>query len=90
MFGVLVFFWPSISLVMLVLLFGGYALADGVFALACAIEKATDNTSERKQPWWPMLLQGVVGIAASGAHLCMARHHRLGVAVSDRRLGHHR
>jgi uncharacterized membrane protein HdeD (DUF308 family) len=61
--GVLVFFWPSISLLMLVLLFGGYALADGIFALACAIEKATDKTSQRKQTLWPMLLQGVVGIA---------------------------
>jgi hypothetical protein len=47
---------PSAPLVekdglMLVLLFGGYALADGIFALACAIEKATDKASERKQPW---------------------------------------
>jgi uncharacterized membrane protein HdeD (DUF308 family) len=63
-FGVLVFFWLRISLVTLVMLFGGYALADGVFAVASAIDKATDKTSERKQPWWPMLLQGVVGIAA--------------------------
>ena len=65
MFGVLVFFWPSISLVMLVLLFGGYALADGIFALLSAIEKATDKTSKPKQTLWPMLLQGVVGIAAA-------------------------
>ena len=65
LFGLLVFFWPGISLLMLVLLFGAYALADGVFALACAIEKATDKTSGRKQTLWPMLLQGVVGIAAA-------------------------
>lgn len=64
MFGVLVFFWPGISLIWLVMLFGAYALADGIFALASAIEKATEKTSEPKQPWWPMLLQGVVGIAA--------------------------
>jgi uncharacterized membrane protein HdeD (DUF308 family) len=66
-FGLLVFFWPSISLVMLVMMFGAYALLDGIFALACAIEKATDKTSERKQTLWPMLLQGVVGIAAAVA-----------------------
>lgn len=65
MFGVLVLFWRSISLIVLVLLFGGYALANGVFALACAIEKARDKTSERKQTLWPMLLQGEVGIAAA-------------------------
>ena len=88
LFGVLVFFWPSISLLMLVLLFGGYALADGIFALACAIEKATDKTSERKQTLWPMLLQGGGGYRGRRAHLCLARHHRPGVAVSDRRLGH--
>jgi hypothetical protein len=43
---VLVFFWPG--LLALVMLFGSYALADGLFALASAIEKATDKTSERK------------------------------------------
>jgi uncharacterized membrane protein HdeD (DUF308 family) len=63
-FGVLVSFWPSISLLMLVMLFGAYALADGIFALLSAFEKATDKTSKPKQTLWPMLLQGVVGIAA--------------------------
>jgi uncharacterized membrane protein HdeD (DUF308 family) len=58
-FGVLVFFWPGISLVILVLLFGAYALADGILAIATAIWKA-----ERQKPWWPMLLEGVAGIAA--------------------------
>jgi len=61
-FGVLVLFWSSISLIWLVMLFGGYALADGIFALASAIEKATDKPSEPKRPWWAMLLQGAVGI----------------------------
>jgi uncharacterized membrane protein HdeD (DUF308 family) len=66
LFGLLVSFWPSISLLMLVMLFGAYALADGIFAIASAIEKATDKTSKPKQTLWPMLLQGVVGIAAAG------------------------
>ena len=33
-FGVLSLIWPGISLVTLILLFGAYALVDGVFALA--------------------------------------------------------
>jgi uncharacterized membrane protein HdeD (DUF308 family) len=45
---VLVFFWSGISLLVPVMLFSGYALADGLFALVSAIEKATDKTSERK------------------------------------------
>ena len=56
-FGVLVFFWPGITLVILVLLFGAYAMADGILAIATAIWKA-----ERQKPWWPMLLEGIVGI----------------------------
>jgi uncharacterized membrane protein HdeD (DUF308 family) len=65
LFGLLVFFSPGISLLVLVLLFGGYALADGLFALLSAFAKATDKTSKPKQTLWPMLLQGVVGIAAA-------------------------
>jgi uncharacterized membrane protein HdeD (DUF308 family) len=57
--------FAGLVLAHLVLLFGGYALADGIFALASAIEKATDKTDQRKQTLWPMLLQGVVGIAAA-------------------------
>jgi uncharacterized membrane protein HdeD (DUF308 family) len=36
-FGVLSLIWPGISLVTLILLFGAYALVDGIFALAAAI-----------------------------------------------------
>src|SRR6516162_1041 len=37
LFGVLTFVWPGITLLTLVLLYGAYALADGVLALAEAI-----------------------------------------------------
>lgn len=39
-FGVLTFIWPGVSLVTLVLLYGAYALADGVVALVAADRKS--------------------------------------------------
>jgi uncharacterized membrane protein HdeD (DUF308 family) len=36
LFGVIALLWPSITLVALVLLFGGYAMVDGLLALAAA------------------------------------------------------
>lgn len=59
-FGVLVLAWPAISLYVLVLLFAAYAFVDGLFAVLSAISKAAEGRTR----WWPMLLEGVVGIAA--------------------------
>jgi uncharacterized membrane protein HdeD (DUF308 family) len=56
-FGVLAFVWPGITLAALVLLWGAYALVDGVLALVSAIR--TDNDHR-----WGLLLEGIVGIAA--------------------------
>ncbi|HEV7663030.1 MAG TPA: HdeD family acid-resistance protein [Chloroflexota bacterium] len=56
-FGVLAFVWPGVTLAALVLLWGAYALVDGVLALVAAIR--TDNDHR-----WGLLLEGIVGIAA--------------------------
>jgi uncharacterized membrane protein HdeD (DUF308 family) len=55
LFGLAAFLWPGITLVSLVLLFGAYALVDGILAIIAAF---------RAREWWPLLLEGVVGIAA--------------------------
>jgi uncharacterized membrane protein HdeD (DUF308 family) len=57
LFGVLAFTLPMQTLAALVLVFGAFALVDGVFTVAAAI-------SGRKMTpdWWIMLLQGLVGI----------------------------
>jgi len=59
LFGVLALLWPALTLDVLVLLFGGYALIDGVLALAVAIPN-----SDEDRPLWPLILQGATGIAA--------------------------
>ncbi len=58
-FGIITFVAPAISLAALVLLFGAYAFADGVFAIASAVRRRV--TTER---WWVLLLEGLVGIGA--------------------------
>jgi uncharacterized membrane protein HdeD (DUF308 family) len=58
-FGTLVFFWPGITLVVLVLWFGAYALMDGLFAIIAAVKAAG-----RQQRWGSMLLEGVSGLGA--------------------------
>ena len=57
LFGILAFAWPGITLAVLVLLWGAYALVDGVLAVISAFR--TDNDHR-----WGLLLEGVVGIAA--------------------------
>lgn len=57
-FGVLAYVLPGITLQILVLIFGAYALLDGVFTAAAAI--AGRRHSEH---WGVMLLQGLLGVA---------------------------
>jgi len=59
-FGVLAFAWPGITLQALVLLYGAYALVDGVFALASVLVGRTEGV-----PWWALLLEGIAGIAVA-------------------------
>lgn len=58
-FGVLAFLWPSMTLVALVLLFGAYALVDGVLALIQGFRRDGRGGID----WW-QVVQGIVGIAA--------------------------
>ena len=58
LFGVLTFVWPGISLVTLVLLYGAYAVVDGVLALIAAIKGGAPA------PRWWLILVGVLGILA--------------------------
>jgi uncharacterized membrane protein HdeD (DUF308 family) len=57
-FGVTAFVWPGITFEALVLLFGAYALVDGVLLVGFGLMAASDN-----QQWWPLVLSGIIGIS---------------------------
>jgi uncharacterized membrane protein HdeD (DUF308 family) len=59
-FGVLAFFWPGITLISLTLLWGAYALADGVIGLWAAFNAQGGDAGPR---WW-LGLSGMVSIIA--------------------------
>jgi len=56
-FGILTWWMPGISLAVLVLFFGAYALVDGIFAVWMAFA-----SRGRNEQWWLMLLWGFLGI----------------------------
>lgn len=60
LFGILAFVWPGLTLLALVLLYGAYALVDGVSALVLAVR----GRRRRETSVWPMILVGIAGIAA--------------------------
>ena len=58
LFGLAAFFWPGLTLFALVILFGAYALVDGLFAILAAVRAAEQHTR-----WWSLVVEGLVGIA---------------------------
>ncbi|HQR19337.1 MAG TPA: HdeD family acid-resistance protein [Burkholderiaceae bacterium] len=58
-FGVLAWVWPGITLISLALVWGAYALVDGVCALWSGWQ-----TKDHGKPMWQVILIGVLGIAA--------------------------
>ena len=58
-FGVLTFVMPAISLAVLILFFGAYAVVDGVANLI-----AVRRRREGERPWWALLAEGIVSLAA--------------------------
>jgi uncharacterized membrane protein HdeD (DUF308 family) len=59
LFGLVTFVAPGISLAALVLVFGAYALVDGVLAIVSAVRRR--GASDR---WWVLLLAGLAGVGA--------------------------
>src|SRR6476660_6258607 len=55
-FGVLAFAWPGITLLTLILLYGAYALVDGVLAIIAAV------TGGAPAPRWWLAVIGLLGI----------------------------
>jgi uncharacterized membrane protein HdeD (DUF308 family) len=59
LFGILAFAWPGATIFALTLLFGAFALTDGILSLVAAI-----TGSDRAAPAWWLALVGALGIAA--------------------------
>jgi uncharacterized membrane protein HdeD (DUF308 family) len=57
LFGIMLFAWPQMSLASLVLVFGAFALADGVANVVTAIGGREEN-----ETWWVLLLSGLAGV----------------------------
>jgi uncharacterized membrane protein HdeD (DUF308 family) len=57
LFGIVVFTQPGISLVTLTLLFGAFALVDGIGNVVSAV-----GGRQEYQNWWVLLLAGLAGI----------------------------
>ena len=59
LFGIFAFIWPGITLAALVLVWGAYAIADGVMALIAAF-----TMHEESKPMASLVIVGILGIAA--------------------------
>jgi uncharacterized membrane protein HdeD (DUF308 family) len=59
LFGIVTLIVPGITLVVLVALFGAYALVDGVILSILAVKNRKNDSN-----WWLMLLTGLVSSAA--------------------------
>lgn len=57
LFGLIAFFRPGITVTVLVLFFGAYALVDGVFAVVAGIRGAGGRR-------WVLIVEGVLGVLA--------------------------
>jgi uncharacterized membrane protein HdeD (DUF308 family) len=62
LFGLLALIWPGITLFALVILFGAYALVDGLFSLGAAIfgGRTGDRTDGRSRGW--LVVEGIAGL----------------------------
>jgi len=58
-FGVLAFIWPGLTLLTLVILYGVFAIIDGVLALAAVFGRTGPDVPK----WW-LVLTGILGIGA--------------------------
>ncbi len=56
-FGLAALAWPGLTILVLVAIFGAYALIDGIIAVVISLQ---ERNSLRR--WWVLLLEGIVGI----------------------------
>lgn len=57
LFGLIAVFSPEITIYVLVLIFGAYALVDGIFAIVASL-----RGSHSDQRWWILLMEGIASL----------------------------
>src|SRR6516225_1734249 len=58
--GLIAFFLPGVTLYALAILFGAYALLDGIVSLMAAM-----RTGVHGEHWWALVLEGLAGVGAA-------------------------
>ncbi|MDB5290627.1 MAG: hypothetical protein JWL69_1868 [Phycisphaerales bacterium] len=61
LFGIFTFLRPGMALMTLILVFGFYALFEGVLNVIAAFRR---NGDPDQQPWWALLIEGLLSIGA--------------------------
>lgn len=64
LFGVVAFALPGITFLMLIAMFAGYMLVDGVFAIVSGLKAGREG-----RRWWPFVLEGVANLAVAAIAL---------------------
>ena len=59
LFGVMAVAWPGMTLAAFVIVWGAYALADGILALIAAWQ-----VRDQGRPFWALIVVGLLGIGA--------------------------
>jgi len=65
-FGVLAFVWPGQTLLTLVLIYGAFALIDGILAIVGALLGRTESSAT-----WLLIATGILGICAGAVTLTL-------------------
>lgn len=64
LFGIAAFVWPGITWLTLIIMFGVYAIIDGLIAIVTGLRRTKDSPR-----WWTFLLEGIINIGAGAAAL---------------------
>jgi uncharacterized membrane protein HdeD (DUF308 family) len=64
LFGIAAFIWPGITLLTLIVMFGVYAIFDGLIAIWTGLSRTRESSR-----WWMFLLEGLLSIGAGIAAL---------------------
>ena len=64
LFGVAAILWPGITLLTLIVMFGVYAIVDGLIAIWTVFSRTRESSR-----WWTFLVEGLLGLGAGIAAL---------------------